>query len=223
MGMFSKSVKGLAVAALLCLASVQAAKADTLPAGPSYTALVTYDGTNPSSGYFSTSATETVTFTNIGGTGGVGITVGTLPSTNIGNGDACYNGCSGGALATTSPIYIYLPSTSAGLAIGGTNAAPTITSGTSGTYDQLYDQFCILEASELVNSCNTNTMLNSNSVSVKYTSGVFQITSNSLGADFTLTVTPITTPEASSLLTLAIGLLGLLGFGLLRKRIDQSV
>jgi hypothetical protein len=219
MGKYSGLFRGLAVAGLICLGSLQVAKADMLTPGPSYTALVTYDGTNSTSGYFSTSATETVTFTNIGGSGGVGITVGTLPTTNIGNGDACYNGCSGGALATTSPIYIYLPSTSAGLVISGTNAAPTVLGGASGTYDQLYDQFCILESNKTTNSCNTNVPGSSNSVVVSYTDpgGVFQITSNSLGANFTLTVTPVTTPEPSVLLTLGSGLIGLLGFGIRRK------
>lgn len=234
MGMSSKLVKGLAIAALLCLGSLQAAKADMLPT-PSSTngSTITYldvpvsyvqptDGNSPAAQYCGGCVVdETVVFTNVGGAGGVGIEVGTLPSSHITEGstsDVNYN-CSSPSclLATTSPYWVNFQPSSTGIAI----SSSLVIGSASGTYDtNPGDQLCVLNAGDTVNSCLTNIGAGgSQTAKVTYASGIFTVTDLSLGVAFSFSTVPVSTPEASSVLTLTVGLLGLLGFGLLRKRI----
>jgi len=202
---------------LLCLGAIQTAKADTLI----YNASISYAGTNPTTSYYNNAASvvEQVTISNIGGSGGVGIQVGTYPSSVPGTGDVyyCTNCIASQALPTTSPFFLYLPSDSTGLVIGGTASSPIISDPSAGSYSGTYDQICILGSQTggayPNNSCNTN----QGTTNVSYAAGLVTVTNQSLGLSFTLT--PVSTPEASSLLTLGSGLLGLLGFGFKRKSI----
>ena len=92
MGKLSKLSQGLAVVGLFCLGSLQAVKADTLPAGPVYTGVtINYTGTNSASAILNggASVAETVTFTNIGGM--VGLQIGSYPSAVPGNGDVFFS------------------------------------------------------------------------------------------------------------------------------------
>jgi hypothetical protein len=208
-------LRGLLVVGLFSLASSHVVKADTL----TFSTLVTFTGNTVSNPPFVSSATESVTITNIGGSNGVGFVIGTLPTTNAGNGDACFGppGCST-LLSTSTPFYVNLIApTSGGLVIGGTAASPTISNGATGAYDQMFDQVCSLNQAGTGNSCNTNVNGSSTNTVVSYTGGVINILDASLGVDFSFAATPTPTPEPSGLLMLGSGLLGLLGFGVWRK------
>jgi hypothetical protein len=215
MSHLGKLLKCLTVAGLVFLGSTQVMKADTL----TYSTLITFTGNAVTNPPFTTSATESVTISNIGGSGGVSFVIGVLPATNAGNGDACYGSpaCTT-PLSTSSPFYVNLiaPS-SGGLVIGGTAASPIISSGATGSYDQLFDQVCILNKAGTGNACNTNLSTGSTTTDVTYSAGLITLTDASLGVDFSFSVTPTSTPEPSSLLALGSGLLGLLGFGFRRK------
>jgi hypothetical protein len=213
-------VKGLAVAGLFCLGSIQAVKADTLPPGPSYTATINYVGTNPTSEIWNNAASvvESVTFTNIGGV--VGIQIGTYPASTPGNGQVNFsppNCTATSCLPTSSPFFAFVTNTGnslTGLTIGGTNAAPTITSGATGAYNAPLDQLCTLNNLDNFNACNTGS---SPTINVSYIGGLFKVTDDSLAFTFTLNSVPTNTPEASTLVTLGAGLLGLVGFELRRR------
>jgi hypothetical protein len=207
--------QAVAVAGMLCLGSFHGAKADTLI----FNTLVTFSGNTTTNPPFVSSATETVIINNIGGTGGVAFTIGTLPATNAGNSDACYGtpGCST-LLSTSTPFYVNLIApTSGGLVIGGTAASPTISSGATGTYNQAFDQVCSLNKTGITNACNTNVNGFATATFVTYTNGVMNLLNDSLGVQFTFAATPASTPEPSPLLMLGVALLGLLGIVVWRK------
>ena len=162
--------------------------------------------------------TESVTFTNIGGV--VGIQIGTYPASTPGNGHVIFsppNCTATTCLPTSSPFFVFVTNignTLTGLTIGGTNAAPTITSGATGAYNAPLDQLCTLNDLDNFNACNTGS---SPTINVSYIGGLFKVTDDSLA--FTFTLSPVSSPEPSNLLALGSGLLGLLGFGLRRKGI----
>lgn len=166
-------------------------------------------------------AVESVTFTGIG-TGLVGIQIGTLPSSNGGNGDATFNACSANScLGTTTPFYVnFVPSgaagsTFSGLAIGGSGASPTIIGGLSGEYDASNDQACYLNAGANFNACNTGASP-VGVASVSASGGQFTVQDASIAFTFVLptVTTPVTppssVPEPSIAWMLAAGLLALL-------------
>jgi len=215
MGRSRQFIKGMAVIGVLCLGSIHVAKADSL----TFTTLVTFTGNTVTNPPFVSSALETVAITNIGGSNGVGFVIGTLPATNAGNGDACFGspGCST-LLSTSTPFYLNLIApTSGGFVIGGTAASPTISSGATGTYNQLFDQVCSLNKAGTANSCNTNVLGFSTATKVSYAGGIINLLDDSLGVQFSFAATLTPAPEPSSLLMLAVGLLGLLGVGVWRK------
>jgi hypothetical protein len=101
-----------------------------------------------------------------------------------------------------------------GLTIGGTNAAPTVTSGATGSYNGPLDQLCTLNNLDNFNACNTGA---SPTIAVSYVAGLFKVADDSLA--FTFTLSPVSSPEPSTLFALGTGLLGMIGFGLRRRRI----
>jgi hypothetical protein len=198
---------------LFCLGLSDVARADTL----TFSTLVTFTGNTTTNPPFVSSATEAVTITNISGSNGVGFVIGTLPSTNAGNGDACFGapGCST-LLSISSPFYLNLIApASGGLVIGGTAASPIVTNGSTGTYNQMFDQVCSLNKTGTANSCNTNVNGFSTATHATVGGGVINLLDDSLGVAISFAATP--TPEPSSVFMLGAGLLGLLGFAVWRK------
>jgi len=126
-------------------------------------------------------------------------------------------GASGGAgLDVTGGVFTVHLFGSSSIFATGTDNAPQIsnTAGTTVSYSSSSDSFCALAA------CNNGTDPTVPFTLKQVAPDVFTATSNSLEIAFSLTSGPTSTPEAPTSLLLGMGLLGLMGFGLSRKRKD---
>jgi hypothetical protein len=196
MGTLKGFLKGVGLAAVLCLAAGQAAKADTLSPSSftSTTAVFTgvsvtaFDNGYPMSSTNPLTTTDTITLYANGGSG-LSVLI------------ACTSGC----ISTGNSASLY-----GAQIFTGPTSAPVVT-GTSFTFNSASDSICDGGA------CNTTGDPNDIVKITLASPDQFTITSASINMSFTLG--PTTTPEPSSLLMLGSGVLGLFGFGLRRKAV----